>query len=138
MFSVIQDKWWREANGWCLKYQGDKYHIVVKSDRCYATYHGDVAPVLMVLGAAAVIVGPNSVRRVNFTEFYREQGADHLTLGADEVLAAVVLPPSAGLRAAYAKARIRDAIDFPLAGSRGGTQARWREHRRSQSGNYRH
>ena len=111
-----QSEWWREANGWCLKYQGDKCHVVVKSDRCYATYHGDVAPVLMVLGAAAVIVGPNGVRRVNFTEFYREQGADHLTLGADEVLAAVVLPPSAGLRAAYAKARIRDAIDFPLAG----------------------
>jgi len=55
------------------EYQGDKCHVVVKSDRCYATYHGDVAPVLMVLGAAAVIVGPNGVRRVHFTEFYREQ-----------------------------------------------------------------
>jgi len=93
-----QSEWWREGNGWCLKYQGDKCHVVVKSDRCYATYHGDVAPVLMVLGAEAVAVGPNGVRRVNFTEFYREQGADHLTLSADEVLAAVVLPPSGAMR----------------------------------------
>ncbi len=111
-----QSEWWREGNGWCLKYQGDKCHVVVKSDRCYATYHGDVAPVLMVLGAAAVIVGPNGVRRANFTEFFREQGVNHLTLGPDEVLAAVVLPPPGSLRAAYAKARIRDAVDFPLAG----------------------
>jgi 4-hydroxybenzoyl-CoA reductase subunit beta len=111
-----QSEWWREGNGWCLKYQGDKCHVVVKSDRCYATYHGDVAPVLMVLDAEAVVFGPNGARRVNFAEFYREQGADHLTLSSDEMLAAVVLPPPGGMRAAYAKARIRDAIDFPLAG----------------------
>lgn len=111
-----QSEWWREGNGWCLKYQGDKCHVVVKSDRCYSTYHGDIAPVLMVLGAEAVVVGPNGARRVNVTEFFREQGADHLALGTDEVLAAVVLPPSGATRAAYAKARIRDAIDFPLAG----------------------
>jgi 4-hydroxybenzoyl-CoA reductase subunit beta len=111
-----QSDWWRQGNGWCLKYQGDKCHVVVKSDRCYATYHGDVAPVLMVLDADAVIAGPDSVRRMKLAELYRESGADHLTLGPGEVLAAVVLPPQGDRRAAYAKARIRDAIDFPLAG----------------------
>ena len=90
--------------------------MVTKSDRCYATYHGDVAPVLMVLDAEAVIAGPDGVRRIKLAELYRENGADHLTLGAGEVLAAVVLPPPGDRRAAYAKARIRDAIDFPLAG----------------------
>ncbi len=111
-----QSEWWRQSNGWCLKYLGDKCHVVVKSDRCYATYHGDIAPVLMVLGAEAVVAGPAGVRRVKMTEFYRESGADHLTLGAAEILAAVVLPPPDGWRAAYAKVRIRDAVDFPLAG----------------------
>ncbi|MCL4183047.1 MAG: 4-hydroxybenzoyl-CoA reductase subunit beta [Burkholderiaceae bacterium] len=111
-----QSEWWREGNGWCLKYLGDKCHVVVKSDRCYATYHGDVAPVLMVLGAEAVLASPRGVRRIALAELYRESGAEHLTLGPDEVLAAVALPPPAGRRAAYAKARVRDAVDFPLAG----------------------
>lgn len=111
-----QSEWWRQGNDWCLKYLGDKCHVVVKSDRCYATYHGDIAPVLMVLGAEAVVAGPAGVRRVKMTEFYRESGADHLTLDAAEVLAAVVLPPPDGWRAAYAKVRVRDAVDFPLAG----------------------
>lgn len=110
-----QSDWWRQGIGWCLKYRGDKCHVVPKSDRCYATYHGDVAPVLMVLDAEAVIAQPDGARRMKLPDLYRESGADHLTLGAGEVLAAVVLPPQTG-RAAYAKARVRDAIDFPLAG----------------------
>lgn len=110
-----QSEWWREGNGWCLKRQGDKCHVVVKSDRCYATYHGDVAPVLMVLDAEAVIVASKGARRIKLAELYRESGAEHLTLGPDEVLAAIVVAPQPA-RAAYAKARVRDAVDFPLAG----------------------
>ena len=112
-----QSQWWREANNFCRKYDGDKCHVVVKNDRCYATYHGDIAPVLMVLDAEAVVAGPDGVRRLKIGELYREIGSDHLTLAAGEVLAVVVLPPpQEGRRAGYAKLRIRDAIDFPLAG----------------------
>lgn len=111
-----QSEWWREGNGWCLKYQGDKCHVVVKSDRCYATYHGDIAPVLMVLGADAIAVGPSGPRKFPIADLFVEDGAQSLTLQPGEVLAVVIVPPAAGRRAAYAKARIRDAIDFPLAG----------------------
>ena len=111
-----QSDWWREGNGWCLKYRGDKCHVVVKSDRCYATYHGDVAPVLMVLDAEAVVAGPDKARRIKVADLYIEDGADHLTLAPGEVLAAVVLPPPGNWRSAYAKARVRDGFDFPLAG----------------------
>jgi 4-hydroxybenzoyl-CoA reductase subunit beta len=111
-----QSDWWREGNGWCLKYRGDKCHVVVKSDRCYATYHGDLAPLLMVLDAEAVVAGPDKLRRIKVADLFRESGTDHLTLGSDEVLAAIVLPPPGDWRAAYEKARVRDAIDFPLAG----------------------
>ena len=111
-----QSDWWRQGNGWCLKYQGDKCHVVSKSDRCYATYHGDVAPLLMVLEAEAVIMGAEGVRRIHLAEMFREDGGNHLTLDAGEVLTAVVLPPPGGRRAVYAKARVRDAVDFPLAG----------------------
>ncbi len=111
-----QSDWWREGNGFCLKYRGDKCHVVVKSDRCYATYHGDIAPVLMVLDAEAVVAGSGEARRVKIADLYREDGAKYLTLAEGEVLAAVALPPPGGWRAGYAKARVRDAIDFPLAG----------------------
>jgi 4-hydroxybenzoyl-CoA reductase subunit beta len=111
-----QSDWWRQGNGWCLKHQGDKCHVVVKSDRCYATYHGDIAPALMALDAEAVVAGPGSARRLRVAELFRESGAARLTLEAGEVLAAVVVPPPGGRLAAYTKVRIRDAIDFPLAG----------------------
>ncbi len=111
-----QSEWWREGNGCCLKYNGDKCHVVVKSDRCYATYHGDIAPVLMVLDAEAILAGPDQARRIKLAELYHESGAEHLTLAAGEMLAAVVLPPPGSRRTAYAKARVRDAVDFPMAG----------------------
>lgn len=111
-----QSDWWRSGNGYCLKYRGDTCHVVVKSDRCYATYHGDVAPALMVLGAEAEIVGAAGTRRIPVAGLFVEDGAKRLTLAAGELLAAVHVPPPGGWRAGYEKARVRDAMDFPLAG----------------------
>jgi len=112
-----QSDWWRAGNGYCLKYRGDKCHVVVKSDRCYATYHGDVAPALIALGASADIVGPGGARTLPVASLFVEDGARRLTLAPGEWLAAVVVPPAAGWRADYAKARVREAVDFPLAGA---------------------
>jgi 4-hydroxybenzoyl-CoA reductase subunit beta len=112
-----QSDWWRAGNGYCLKYRGDKCHVVVKSDRCYATYHGDVAPALIALDAVAEIVGPGGARALPLAALFVEDGARRLTLEPGEWLAAVVVPPAAGWRADYAKARVRDAVDFPLAGA---------------------
>ncbi len=111
-----QSDWWRAGNGYCLKYRGDKCHVVVKSDRCYATYHGDVAPALIVLGAEAEIAGPGGRRTIPLAALFVEDGARRLTLEPGEILAAVVVPPPGRWRAAYEKARVRDAVDFPLAG----------------------
>jgi 4-hydroxybenzoyl-CoA reductase subunit beta len=111
-----QSEWWRAGNGYCLKYRGDNCHVVVKNDRCYATYHGDVAPALIVLGAEAEIVGAGGRRTTPLTELFQEDGARWLTLAPGECLSAVVVPPPGRWRAAYEKARVRDAVDFPLAG----------------------
>ncbi len=112
-----QSDWWRSGNGWCLKYRGDKCHVVVKSDRCYATYHGDVAPALIALDARAEIAGPGGARTLALAALYVEDGKRRLTLAPGEWLTAVVVPAPAGWRADYAKARVRDAVDFPLAGA---------------------
>lgn len=111
-----QSDWWREGNGFCLKYRGDKCHVVVKSDRCYATYHGDIAPALMALDAKAEIVGPKGQRTLPLAELFQEKGAKHLTLAEGEVLTSVVVPALDGWLAAYEKARVRDSVEFPLAG----------------------
>jgi 4-hydroxybenzoyl-CoA reductase subunit beta len=112
-----QSEWWRAGNGYCLKYRGDQCHVVVKSDRCYATYHGDVAPALMALDASAEIAGPGGARTLPLAALFVEDGARRLTLEAGEWLTAIVVPPAAGWLADYAKARVRDAVDFPLAGA---------------------
>lgn len=111
-----QSEWWRAGNGYCLKYKGDKCHVVVKNDRCYATYHGDVAPALMALDAQVEIAGPNGKRMLPLARLFKEDGSDRLTLEKGELLAAVVVPPADGWKSSYVKVRIRDAIDFPLAG----------------------
>lgn len=111
-----QSEWWRGGNGYCLKYKGDTCHVVVKSDRCYATYHGDVAPALMVLDAQVEVDGPKGRRRLPLSQLFVEDGALRLTLKPGELLTAVVVPPQGGWKAHYVKVRIRDAIDFPLAG----------------------
>ncbi|MCK6419726.1 MAG: 4-hydroxybenzoyl-CoA reductase subunit beta [Aquabacterium sp.] len=111
-----QSEWWRSGNGYCLKYMGDKCHVVVKSDRCYATYHGDVAPALMVMDAQLEIAGTGGTRRLPVAQLFQEDGAKRLTLAAGEMLVAVHVPPSGAWRAQYTKVRIREAVDFPLAG----------------------
>lgn len=111
-----QSEWWRSGNGYCLKHKGDKCHVVVKSDRCYATYHGDVAPALMVLDAEVEIQGPAGQRRLPLRQLFQEDGAKRLTLAPGEILTALRVPPAGGWRADYVKVRIRDAIDFPLVG----------------------
>lgn len=111
-----QSEWWRESNGFCLKYRGDQCHVVTKSDRCYATYHGDVAPVLMVMNATAEISGAAGNRQIPLATLFCEDGGKRLTLAPGELVTAIHVPPATGWRTGYTKIRIREAIDFPLAG----------------------
>ena len=110
-----QSEWWRRANAYCLKYRGEICHVAPRGTRCWAAFSGDLAPAMLVHGAEVEIAGPKGRRRLPLAALYREDGADHLTLAEGELLVAVRLPAS-GLRSAYDKIRVRDAIDFPLAG----------------------
>ena len=114
-----QSHWWRKANNFCLKYKGDTCHVAPAGNRCRAAFSGDLAPALMVLGAEVSLAGPNGHRRIRLADLYTEDGADCLTLQPGEFIVSVRLPPpDAAVRvaSAYAKLRVRGAIDFPLAG----------------------
>jgi 4-hydroxybenzoyl-CoA reductase subunit beta len=112
-----QNEIWRRSNGYCLKYRGETCHVAPQGKRCHAAYSGDLAPALLVLGAEAQIVGPEGSRWAPLASLYRDDGAKHLALAPGEFLLAVrVAVPAPTMRAAYRKARVRGAIDFPLAG----------------------
>jgi 4-hydroxybenzoyl-CoA reductase subunit beta len=111
-----QSEWWRRSNKYCLKHGGDVCHVAPQGQRCHAAFSGDIAPALMVLDAEVEIAGRNAQRRrVKLADFYREDGRAHLALEADEILVCVHLPPNPPA-SSYRKARVRGAIDFPLAG----------------------
>ena len=110
-----QSEWWRRSNGYCLKRHGDVCHVAPQGRRCHAAFTGDLAPALLALGAEVEIAGEQSRRRIPLYELYVEEGCAHLALADDELIVAVHLPVPAP-PSAYAKVRVRGAIDYPLAG----------------------
>jgi 4-hydroxybenzoyl-CoA reductase subunit beta len=110
-----QSAWWRGANKFCLKHLGETCHVAPQGQRCHAAFTGDLAPAFLVLGTEVEIAGAVGRRRLPLSELYIEDGRRHLALANDELVVAVhlpaVTPPSA-----YAKVRLRGAIDYPLAG----------------------
>ncbi|MGB8267301.1 MAG: 4-hydroxybenzoyl-CoA reductase subunit beta [Candidatus Velthaea sp.] len=110
-----KSQWWREANDFCLKYEGTRCHVAPGGSRCYAAYSGDLAAALLAYDAEVEVAGANGVRRLPLTELFEDDGMAHMRLLADELIVAVHLPPHPW-PAGYAKSRQRGAIDFPLAG----------------------
>lgn len=113
-----QSEWWRATNEYCLKRGGEVCHVAPQGRHCHAAFSGDLAPALLALDAEVELVASRGTRRLKLSELYRDDGAAHLTIAADEVLARVIVPaPAAGLASGYRKACVRGAIDFPLAGA---------------------
>ncbi len=108
---------WRKALGGCLKKEGDICHVAPGGKFCWAAWSGDSAPALLTLDAEVEIAGPRGTRRIPLADFYKNNGLDRIALGPSELLAAVHVPARfAGRRGVYHKLRIRDSIDYPLAG----------------------
>jgi len=112
-----QSAWWRKANQYCLKLKGDTCHVAPQGKRCHAAFSGDLAPAFLALGAEVEIASANGRNWQPLADLYRDDGADHLTLDPAELVVAVRIPlDAANLRSGYLKSRIRQAVDFPLAG----------------------
>jgi 4-hydroxybenzoyl-CoA reductase subunit beta len=112
-----QSEWWRRANAYCLKLGGETCHVAPQGKRCHAAFSGDIAPALLALDAQVEVVGIGGARQMPLAELYVEDGVRPLTLAADELVAALLIPTQpAGARSGYRKARVRGAMDFPLAG----------------------
>lgn len=112
-----QTFFWRQAAGFCMKKDGDICLVAPKSPLCLAVFSSDTAPVLLSLGAVAILSGPEGQRRVPFSQFYRNDGMRFLTKRDDEIVQAILIPRAAfGLRNTYLKLRRRGSFDFPVLG----------------------
>jgi len=112
-----QSEWWRQANGYCLKRGGDTCHVAPQGEHCHAAFSGDLAPALIALGAEVELLSCRGTRRLALADCYRDDGAAHLSLELDEILIRVRVPaPAPDGVSGYRKARVRGAMDFPLAG----------------------
>ncbi len=111
-----QSAWWRQANGYCLKLDGDTCHVAPQGKRCHAAFCSDLAPVLLAQDAEVELVSGRGKRRLPLADLYQDDGAAHLLLEPGELLTRVLVPaPAPGQRCGYRKARVRGAMDFPLA-----------------------
>ena len=96
------------------------------SKRCIATHPSDVAVALAALDAEVTLQGPDGVRSVPVTSFYRLPGGDP---GRDtvkertELITGITVPPSAVARRSwYLKIRERASYEFALVSVAAGVE----------------
>ncbi len=92
--------------------------VIGASDQCIATYPGDMAVALSVLGATVETVdATGTTRSIAIDDFHRLTGrTPHVetALQPGELITAVTLPPPAGGRQVYRKVRDRASYAFAL------------------------
>ena len=112
-----QSEFWRSGLRACFKLGGDICNAVKKGRRCQAVYQGDLGPVLMTLGAEVKIVSAKGEKVIPLTQFFTGKGEKPNALMSDEILVEVRIPSSgSGAAGAYEKLRVREGMDFPMAG----------------------
>jgi 4-hydroxybenzoyl-CoA reductase subunit beta len=118
-----QTYFWRQANNFCLKKDGDVCHVAPGGSFCWAAFSADTPPVLLLLNAELEIAGPEGARTVPLRGFYGKDarwsiGTAPGGLMPGELIVRVRIPtPPAGWQAVYEKLRVRDSIDYPLVGA---------------------
>jgi 4-hydroxybenzoyl-CoA reductase subunit beta len=112
-----QSEFWRSSLKACFKRGGDVCHAVEKGRRCQAVYQGDLGPVLLALGAEVKIASAKGEKVTPLAEFFTGRGEKPNVLKPDEILVEVrIPPPSHGAAWVYEKLRVREGMDFPMAG----------------------
>jgi 4-hydroxybenzoyl-CoA reductase subunit beta len=108
---------WRKSRAVCFKMGGDQCHVVPKGKKCYATFSGDIAPVLIALNAKVKLTSCSGEREIPLENLYSGEAKDPLSLRTDEILTELIVPTPMGKQSsAYLKYRLRKAICFPLVG----------------------
>jgi 4-hydroxybenzoyl-CoA reductase subunit beta len=111
--SVFLKKRWEP----CFKIGGMTCHVVKGGDSCYAVYSGDMAPLLIALGAKVRVVGNHSTREIELRRFFSGSGIKPNILKFNEILTEILIPVAPERSGfSYQKLRLRNTMDFPLLG----------------------
>jgi 4-hydroxybenzoyl-CoA reductase subunit beta len=101
----------------CFKRGGEVCHLIKKGKKCFAVYSGDVAPVLLALGAKVKVTGAAGERVQDLAAIFSGLSDHVYTLQPEELITEIQVPkPSPLSRGAYVKYRERGSIDFPIVG----------------------
>lgn len=120
--------YYRSADFHCLKKGGsrcfsvdgeNRYHAIFGPGPCHIVHPSDLAPMLIALGAKALVTSPEGDREIALEAFFRMPHQNMFTetaLEADEVVTHVVLPaPAAGHKSAWVKFREKKSLDFAVS-----------------------
>src|SRR3954447_21134875 len=100
--------------------EGDyRYHAILGNEGpAYFVSPSTLAPVLVAVGAQAVLFGPQGERRIELGKLYRipkQPGEREHDLRPGEILTEIHLPPGAGRKIASYEVRQRTSLDWSLA-----------------------
>ena len=108
-----QSVFWRSTRPPCHKAGGIACYVVPKSGQCHSAYCGDIAPVLIALGARVIAIGPQGERTFPLKKLYTQNGKKPLALKQGEILKETEIPSPAG-KTLFFKWRLRSSIEFPI------------------------
>ncbi|MCX7965428.1 MAG: FAD binding domain-containing protein, partial [Syntrophorhabdaceae bacterium] len=107
---------WQKTVPPCYKRGGNVCHAVKNSKKCFAVYQGDLAPALISLDARAVFLSANHQKILPIEKIFTGNGIEPFNI-KDSVLIKIILSENQGdYFSIYKKYRIRNGMDFPLAG----------------------
>ncbi len=101
----------------CHKLGGQVCHVVRGSEKCWASYAGDLAPALLVLRARLRVVDSRGEKVLPLGELFSGDGEHPHALRPGELVTEIqvpTLPPHSG--SAYLKLRQRETLDYPALG----------------------
>lgn len=101
----------------CHKLGGCICHVMPNSAECWAPYAGDMAPVLIALGATVSIANPQGEEDYPLADIYSDDGAQPLKLEPGHLITRIHCPsPAPHTGTSYFKTRPRETMDYAVAG----------------------
>ena len=101
----------------CHKLGGSICPVVPSSDECWAAYSGDMAPVLIALGATVTVADRDGEADRPLADIFTDDGARPLDLQPGQLITKIKCPsPAPHSGAAYFKLRPRATLDYAVVG----------------------
>jgi len=113
----LQSPFGQKSTPPCFKMGGDVCHVVKGGDRCHALFMGDMAPILMALGATVKACQSQDEKVIPLETLYTGDGIRPFRLEPHHILAELDVPiPPLNSAGTYLKLRQRGSVDFPIVG----------------------